>query len=218
MLHYSDAGEMLLVGVLLQASAANLRTTNNTLLNTIWRNGGSTVTEISVMKSVTDTGHPLKPYLDFFPAIRSYYSYSGSLTTPPCTDSLWFVFAAPVFISLDDLNLLRNTVIYVPNSAVSEFGNTNRPIQPNNGRRIVYVESFASVDSGVDEGEEDTDWSDPSYASILLLYSVITSGCFWIAAIIYCVGRSRVLKSGKGGGDVSVPMLDSPKRDSSRYF
>jgi hypothetical protein len=218
MLHYSDEGEMLLVGVLLQASAANLRTTNNTLLNTIWRNGGSTVTEISVMKPVTDMERPLKPYLDFFPAIRSYYSYSGSLTTPPCTDSLWFVFAAPVFISLDDLNLIRNTAIYSPNSAVSEYGNSNRPIQPNNGRRIVYVESFAAVDSSVDEGDTE-ELSDVT--SAVLLYTFISSGCFWVAVIIYGIWRWREMRrseSQRAKGGITMPMLDNPKRESSRYF
>lgn len=218
MLHYSDSGEWLLVGVLLQASAANLRTTNNTMLNTLWRNGGSSVEEISVMKPVTDTVSPLQPYLTFFPSIHSFYSYSGSLTTPPCTSSLWFVFASPVFVSLDDLTLIRSTASSVKNSIVSEYGNTNRPIQPTHGRKILYVGAYPSTESG--GGGGDTQLSDVDYS--LLLYAVITSVFFWIAGIAFCVGKCK--RGGESspksfaGNDLSISLVARTKRDSTRFF
>ena len=34
-----------------------------------------------------------------FPANKSYYSYSGSLTTPPCTEGIiWVVFMQPIAV------------------------------------------------------------------------------------------------------------------------
>jgi carbonic anhydrase len=55
------------------------------------------------------------------------YAYSGSLTTPPCTEGVgWNVFAAPV--ELSPAQIRRFTVIYNHN---------NRPLQPSNGRAVL---------------------------------------------------------------------------------
>jgi carbonic anhydrase len=54
------------------------------------------------------------------------YTYSGSLTTPPCTEGVsWNVFATPV--ELSPAQIRRFTVIYDHN---------NRPLQPSNGRAV----------------------------------------------------------------------------------
>jgi carbonic anhydrase len=61
------------------------------------------------------------------PATTRAYRYSGSLTTPPCTEGIrWLVLATPVQISAHQLAELRATV----------EGNA-RPVQPRNGRPIV---------------------------------------------------------------------------------
>jgi carbonic anhydrase len=54
------------------------------------------------------------------------YIYSGSLTTPPCTEGVsWNVFATPV--ELSPAQIRRFTAIYDHN---------NRPLQPSNGRPV----------------------------------------------------------------------------------
>lgn len=60
------------------------------------------------------------------PAKREYYTYSGSLTTPPCTEGvLWLVMKQPVQLSKEQL---------------ADFGkiykNNSRPLQAGNGRVI----------------------------------------------------------------------------------
>ncbi|WP_417887873.1 carbonic anhydrase [Zunongwangia sp.] len=44
-----------------------------------------------------------------FPADKSYYTYKGSLTTPPCTENVtWFVFKQPITVALDQVKLLQD--------------------------------------------------------------------------------------------------------------
>lgn len=72
-----------------------------------------------------DKRYDLKP---LFPADRHYYRFSGSLTTPPCTEGLrWLVMKKPVTLSAAQLAQFQRAL---------EHSN-NRPIQPLNGRVIV---------------------------------------------------------------------------------
>ncbi|NNJ87977.1 MAG: carbonic anhydrase family protein [Eudoraea sp.] len=42
------------------------------------------------------------------PASRAYFSYTGSLTTPPCTENVkWFIFKEPITVSLEQVEALR---------------------------------------------------------------------------------------------------------------
>ncbi len=59
---------------------------------------------------------------------RQYYAYDGSLTTPPCTENVgWIVMKTPVAASLNRIN--RIGLIMKPNF---------RPVQPLNGRHVMY--------------------------------------------------------------------------------
>ncbi len=42
------------------------------------------------------------------PEVRAYFSYTGSLTTPPCTENVkWFIFRDPITVSLEQVEVLR---------------------------------------------------------------------------------------------------------------
>jgi carbonic anhydrase len=60
------------------------------------------------------------------PAVRGYFTYTGSLTTPPCTEDVtWFVLKAPVPMS--DAQVAAFARRYPHNS---------RPVQRLNGRKV----------------------------------------------------------------------------------
>lgn len=64
---------------------------------------------------------------DMLPANRGYFTFNGSLTTPPCSENVrWFVLKTPVTVSKDQTTAFRK--IYPLN---------NRPVQPLNGRKIM---------------------------------------------------------------------------------
>jgi carbonic anhydrase len=60
------------------------------------------------------------------PTNRQYYTYMGSLTTPPCTEGvLWVVFKDPIELSQDQIGIFSR--MYPMNA---------RPIQNSAGRLI----------------------------------------------------------------------------------
>ena len=65
---------------------------------------------------------------NLLPPTREYFSYSGSLTTPPCSEGVkWIVLKTPIEASAEQIATFK--------SRVGEF--TNRPIQPANARLII---------------------------------------------------------------------------------
>lgn len=65
---------------------------------------------------------------DFLPAVQTTYRYSGSLTTPPCSEGVnWLLMTTPVEISTAQLSAL---------TSLFDHGN-NRPVQPLNDRPLV---------------------------------------------------------------------------------
>lgn len=64
--------------------------------------------------------------MGLLPEKRDYYTYMGSLTTPPCTeDVLWMVFKSPMQVSTEQIGIFAR--LY-PNNA--------RPVQPTHDRLI----------------------------------------------------------------------------------
>jgi len=58
---------------------------------------------------------------------KSYYSYKGSLTTPPCSEVVnWYVLKEPVTASKEQINLFSKIL-----------DNNFRPVQPLNGRTVL---------------------------------------------------------------------------------
>ena len=84
-----------------------------------------------------------------FPSTKAYWHYSGSLTTPPCSEGVeWYVFRDASPISIESLQRYTSSMHGIhPNFA--EEGNA-RPPQPINGRTIYYVSN--EPESVADEG------------------------------------------------------------------
>lgn len=67
-------------------------------------------------------------YNDLFTSRTEYYRYSGSLTTPPCSEGvLWTVFKNPLIASKEQMERFHSAM----------GSDTNRPVQPRNARTIL---------------------------------------------------------------------------------
>ena len=63
---------------------------------------------------------------DLLPTNTSYYTYQGSLTTPPCSEiATWFVMSTPIEVSSAQIQSMQDRVV-----------DNYRPTQPLNGREI----------------------------------------------------------------------------------
>ena len=63
----------------------------------------------------------------FIPGDTRFYKYSGSLTTPPCTEGVyWMVFKRPVEASAEQIELMNQVM-----------GNNARPVQERNSRSVL---------------------------------------------------------------------------------
>ncbi len=112
---HSDAdGHTAVIAVLFDLGAAN------PLLDTMWKNiPAEKEKEVDVASISINAA-------DLLPADHGYFTYMGSLTTPPCTEGVtWYVLKAHATISTEQLEQFRK--VYPHNA---------RPIQPTNGRPI----------------------------------------------------------------------------------
>lgn len=65
------------------------------------------------------------------PLQRDFYTYSGSLTTPPCSEGVrWMVAADPLTLSAEQLKAFDDVL-----------HNNNRPVQPRHVRSLLLVEA-----------------------------------------------------------------------------
>lgn len=111
--HENQAGELVVIGVFFEESHEH-----NPYLQQIWdelpQREGSHGPAINM--NITA----------LLPEKRDYYTYQGSLTTPPCTEGVtWFVFKNSVKISANQVDQFQVV-----------FANNARPIQPLNGRTV----------------------------------------------------------------------------------
>ncbi len=114
LVHKSDEGQLAVVAVLLE------RGNENPFIQTLWNN-------MPLEKNMPVA--PPAATIDLnalLPSSRNYYTYMGSLTTPPCTEGvLWLVMKQPVQVSQDQINIFSRL-----------YRNNARPIQPASGRLI----------------------------------------------------------------------------------
>jgi len=115
LVHRDAAGNLAVVAVLLSAGDKA-----NSLIDALWGNLPKTKEAEAVVDSVTIDAK------DLLPANHAYYTFVGSLTTPPCSEGVtWFVLQHPTGVSNDEV--ARFAKLY-PNNA--------RPVQALNGREI----------------------------------------------------------------------------------
>lgn len=114
LVHKADNGQLAVVAVLLERGA------ENPTIQTLWNN-------LPLEKNLTVAPPAAAVNLNaFLPASRDYYTYMGSLTTPPCSEGvLWLVMKQAVGISEEQLNIFSRL-----------YRNNARPIQASSSRLI----------------------------------------------------------------------------------
>jgi carbonic anhydrase len=113
LVHKDASGRLAVVAVLLERGAAQ------PLLQTVWNNLPLEKHEEAAARTQIDLNQLL-------PTDRRYYTYMGSLTTPPCSEGvLWMVMQQPVPVSAQQIDIFSR--LYPMNA---------RPIQQAAGRLI----------------------------------------------------------------------------------
>jgi len=116
LVHEDAAGKIAVVAIPFQAGARP-----NNLLSKIWRHlpeqpGGHFYDRQTGINATF-----------LLPPDRSYFTYRGSLTTPPCSEGVrWFVLQHPVEIDASYIEQFRRLI-----------GANVRPLQPLNGREVL---------------------------------------------------------------------------------
>jgi carbonic anhydrase len=91
----------------------------NALIQTLWNN-------VPLTKGKTEMPGVTIDINQMLPADKSFFTYMGSLETPPCTENvLWFVMKTPIFVSEEQVQNFDR--IYPMNA---------RPLQPKGDRLI----------------------------------------------------------------------------------
>jgi carbonic anhydrase len=115
LVHADPEGHLAVIAVLFETGAVN------TLIDSLWKNIPS---EKDKAKNIPSVSVQVR---DLLPSKRSYFTFKGSLTTPPCTEGVtWYVLQSHATISREQVEAFAK--IYRRNA---------RPIQPTNGREIL---------------------------------------------------------------------------------
>jgi carbonic anhydrase len=113
--HVSDDGALAVVGVVIDEGE------EHPVLNQLWswmpENAGDTSEQAIGIEET-----------NLLPPTREYFAYSGSLTTPPCSEGVvWVVLKTPIEASAEQIARFKERVGPA----------TNRPVQPHNARLIL---------------------------------------------------------------------------------
>ena len=109
LVHRAREGDLVVLSVFLKEG-----TTANPALDT-WITG-------------TDTTITFRPGR-LFPKQQSYYTYDGSLTTPPCSENVrWIVMDTPISASAAQIDTLQ-----------AQYEHNARPVQPRGDRRLTHI-------------------------------------------------------------------------------
>ncbi len=112
LVHKSADGKLAVVGVLMKEGK------ENTFLKTLWSNIPQEKDKEVAVSDVTIN------LAQFLPKNKHYYSFTGSLTTPPCSEDVtWMVLKTPVEMSKEQIATFGKY-----------YSNNARPVQPLNDR------------------------------------------------------------------------------------
>ncbi|MDH3599188.1 MAG: carbonic anhydrase family protein [Candidatus Tectomicrobia bacterium] len=124
--HQSSQGSFAVVSVMIQLGAAH------PALDAIAQFGQLVPLEVGLTYSFNDLSINVG---DLLPATRQFIHYTGSLTTPPCTEGVeWYILQTPIELSEEQIGILRGALNLLDFASVLETN--NRPSQPLNGRTI----------------------------------------------------------------------------------
>ncbi len=117
LVHASAGGELAVIALMFENGA------ENQLVKKVW----------DVMPHEADKTAPLtlsaKEIEAFLPKNKEYYRFSGSLTTPPCSEGVrWLVLKNYATISAGQVEEFLHTIHH----------ENNRPIQPINARKVMH--------------------------------------------------------------------------------
>lgn len=115
MVHKDGQGNFAVMAVIFREGAFN------ETLQAVLDNQPKQIDKQQIFKNVV-----LNPVM-FMPGNTEYYNYSGSLTTPPCSEGVyWMVFKHPVEASAEQLQQMNEIM-----------GDNHRPVQPLNARNVL---------------------------------------------------------------------------------
>lgn len=107
--HQNDAGELAVVGVMIESGSMNA-------------DYASTVSAATAMGGAFN----VENLISLLPETYGYFTYPGSLTTPPCSEGVrWIVLKQPITLGADQIAAFANA-----------HGVTNRPVQPVGSRTL----------------------------------------------------------------------------------
>lgn len=113
LVHKNDEGQFAVVAVLLEKGG------ENPLIQTLWNN-------LPLDQNIEVAPVDVIDLNKILPESRAYWTYMGSLTTPPCTEGvLWMVLKQPIPVSAEQVAIFSRL-----------YRNNARPLQPSNGRLI----------------------------------------------------------------------------------
>lgn len=113
LVHQAGDGQLGVIGVLMKKGKANA------VIDAIWANlpkhaGDHKQTDAQINVA------------DLLPVTHGYYNYSGSLTTPPCSEGVnWMVLQTPIEVSAEQVAAFTNI-----------FSTSVRPVQPLHDRPV----------------------------------------------------------------------------------
>ena len=113
LVHKNDEGQLAVVAVLLEKGS------EHALIQTLWNN-------MPLERDVEVSPAEAIDLVQLLPENLGYWTYMGSLTTPPCTEGvLWMVLKQPLQVSAEQVSIFSRL-----------YRNNARPVQPANGRLI----------------------------------------------------------------------------------
>jgi len=99
--------------------------------NINWANAPTTAGTSTKINGAVNL-HRLKESFD-----GEYWTYKGSLTTPPCSETVqYFVMKNPLGVTKDQLATIQN--LFSKNQAFANGNGNNRPVQALNNREVVW--------------------------------------------------------------------------------